>query len=198
MVNAPRAYPPFLAAAFDADELEQLASSIAVIDMPGSILWVNPAWERFARENGAVVRIDGHGAYLNAISDPLRSFYRSAFANALVTGDPFEQDYECSSPEKRRLFHLRALPIEGHALLVEHSLLVEEAHGDAAHAAAEADYLTDKGLILQCSNCRRVRRATASAWDRVPAWVAKSHPRTSHVICPSCVAFYWGPWRRTP
>ena len=58
--------------------------------------------------------------------------------------------------------------------------------------AVEARYLAEGGLILQCSHCRRVRSPSPHAWDWVPRWVARSHPNTSHVICPSCVGLHWG------
>ena len=114
------------------------------------------------------------------------------FTNALATGEVFDQEYECSSPDQRRLFHVRALPIGDQGLLIEHSLVAEGKHDWSAREAVEAVYLGARGLLLQCSHCRRVRVPETHAWDWVREWAARPHPRTSHVICPSCVGFYWG------
>jgi PAS domain-containing protein len=176
--------------AFDAGALERLDSNVAVIDGAGAILWVNTAWTRFARENGGG-EIEAR-SYFDAISPPLREFYEDAFGKALATGRAFDQEYECSSADVRRVFHLRALPVEARALLVEHSLVIEGAHEAESAEAIEARYLGPDDVLLQCSHCRRVRAVGTEAWDWVREWVARPHPRTSHGICPSCVGFYWG------
>jgi hypothetical protein len=192
MAPAPLPFPAFLAPAFDARDLEEADATIAVIDPDGNILWVNRAWDTFAQGNGAVGDEVSHGSYLDQIAPPLRDFYRAVFANALATGEAYDLDYECSSPERHRRFHLRALPIDAHGMLLEHSRIAEGAHDRTAEDAVEERYQDAEGMILQCSNCRRVRGPTPQAWDWVPRWVARPHPRTSHVICPSCVGFYWG------
>ena len=186
-------FPEFLEAAFDLPALERVESTIAVIDPAARLLWVNPAWHRFARENGGEESVfAGSESYLDGIAPPLKDFYRSVFANALATGEVFEQDYECSSPEKRRLFRLRVLPIEGKGLLLEHALNAEGAHEGASENDVEARYVSAAGIILQCSNCRRVRRHDSHAWEWAPGFVARPRANTSHGLCPSCVGFYWG------
>jgi PAS domain-containing protein len=193
-VVRPRPFPSFLEPAFSTDALEQPDTTIAVIDRDARILWVNPAWDRFARDNGASENLDALESYLDGISPPLRDFYRDVFDRALLTGNIFEHDYECSSPDKLRRFRLRVLPVEARGLVLEHSLLVEGPHTATAEPAIEARFLNPDGTILQCSNCRRVRAPDTSAWAWVPTWVAHAPPMTSHGICPSCVGFYWGMW----
>jgi PAS domain-containing protein len=187
-----RPFPDLLQPAFDAAALEEVDSHIAVIDANGNILWVNRAWRRFAHENGAVGDPDAWPSYFDVIAPPLRDFYQEAFSKALATGGVFDHEYECSSPEKRRVFRLRALPIDARALLLEHSLVTEVDHEAMSHEAFEARYLREDGTFLQCSHCRRVCTAGAQSWDWVRQWAATSHPMTSHGICPSCVGFYWG------
>jgi hypothetical protein len=195
------AFPPpptFLAPAYALDELEHSGSSIAVIEATGEILWVNRQWRRFAVENGGGPWRDEKRSYFEGITPPLRAYYRSLFQNALATGQPFDQEYECSSPKDARHFHLRILPVDQRALLLEHSLVVTHPHpGDAvAEPRATERYAGPVGVILQCSNCRRVRRPGTRAWDWVPALVAEPASNVSHGICPSCVGFYWGRVRK--
>ena len=187
--------PAILAARFDVDALDRDESTNVAIDPAGTILWVNRAWERFATANGGadVLRRFGlGGSYLGAISPSLQGFYASAFSNALASGEPLELDYECSSAETFRRFHMRGLPIGQEGLLLEHSLVVEHPHDRAVLEPIDALYASPDGVVVQCSNCRRVRRTTGLAWDWVPAWVRSFPPRTSHGLCDSCRAFYWG------
>jgi len=196
---ASRPFPAFLATIFPQADLERAEASIAVIGPSGDILWVNPYWRQFAEENGGEAWRDGRGSYLDGIAPPLRDFFRTVFANVLLTGEAYEQDYECSSPEKARHYRLRILPIGTHALVLEHSLVDIRPHDTERVAGAAADYTTPGGIIVQCSNCRRVRRPGTRAWDWVPPLVANLHPKISHGICPSCVGYYWAtPRTRRP
>ncbi|HSO36939.1 MAG TPA: hypothetical protein VLT33_30655 [Labilithrix sp.] len=161
----------------------------------GTILWVNEGWREFARANGGpdIATKFGPGtSYFDPIAPPLRSFYEDALQNALLTGEPFEQDYECSSPDTFRLHHLRALPFGTQGLLLEHSLLVEHPaeHPDAP--AITARYTNEHGQILQCANCRRARRVEGGSWDWVRPWVRETPGNASHGICSACMDYYWG------
>jgi hypothetical protein len=151
---------------------------------------VNGAWHRFAEQNGGA-GVAAISSYFDGIGGPFRDYYARAFAEALATSKPFEQDYECSSPAELRRFHLRALPIDGRALVLEHSLTVALPHEPATAALPIEWYLAPTGFIHQCSNCRRVRRPETTEWDWVPALVERVHPATSHGICPPCLGFYW-------
>lgn len=196
------AVPRFLRAAFEGDSLVELVestSTLVALDPAGCILWVNRAWSQFARANDGEPVLSRFGpgtSYFDGIAGPLRGFYEGALQNALVTGEPFDQDYECSSPDVLRLHHLRALPFGDEGLLLEHSVKVERPHaaGEALPGAG-ADHVDAHGLIHQCSNCRRVRRvrrADGRAWDWIPALVALPPANASHCICATCVGYYWG------
>jgi hypothetical protein len=191
----PTVIPPFLSAWFDHRAIETEESTLVALDAAGQILWVNAAWERFALANdGAdVARRFGPGtSYLDGMAEPFRSFFNAALSNTLMTGEVFESDYECSSTDTFRMFHMRALPIEREGLLLEHSLVVEHPHVRLSVELKEEAYVQPNGMVLQCGNCRRIRRAVAVAWDWIPAWVRSPPPRTSHGICNTCLGFYWG------
>lgn len=196
MNGEPQPFPEFLTPAFDEKELLELPHSICVIDPNGKILWVNRHWLEFAHENGADEASVRWRSYLDGIAPPLREYYEAAFARTLASGDVFEQDYECSSPGEKRLFHLRALPIDHKALLVEHVRVFEGTHeAEDIDEATANEFVDSRGLISQCSNCRRVRHPRSNGFHWVPHWVQSPHPKTSHVICPSCVGYYY---RRRP
>jgi hypothetical protein len=171
------------------------ASSLIALDANYAIQWVNPGWERFARENGGTALLPRFGigtSYLSGIGGPLRDYYRSAFDNALLTAEPIELDYECSSADVYRRFHMIALPLDREGLLVAHSGIVERPHDREGHEALERVYRFPAGMIVQCANCRRVRRNDGSCWDWVPSWVTVVPETTSFGICAPCRGYYWG------
>jgi len=189
-----RTFPDFLRPAFQPTALERVDSTVAVLDAQAAILWTNPAWDDFARANGASFNLDAYPTYLDGIAGPLRAFYADVFEQALARGTVFEQDYECSAADVIRRYRMRVLPYPAHGLLVEHTPIAVSPAPDGGELAVEAHFLDENGHIVQCSNCRRVKRPGASdseSWAWVPAWVTRSHPRTSHGICTPCVGFYW-------
>ncbi|HKU37914.1 MAG TPA: hypothetical protein VJR89_07200 [Polyangiales bacterium] len=188
--------PPRFAARFDPRSLVQQTSTLVAVDPNGIMLWVNPAWHSFALTNaGAATRARfGIGSsYFAGITGPLRDYYTHLFAEAYSSGCVLQRDYECSSSDVHRAMHLRALPVRGAGLLLEHSVLRESAMQRTAEAALGVRYVNDHGFIVQCSNCRRTRQVDANVWDWVPDWVASPHPAASHGLCEVCVAYYYGP-----
>lgn len=186
--------PAFLGR-FELELLQRDASTIVAVDDAYAIRWFNPGWEAFARANGGAAIRSRFGlgtSYLDGIAGPLRSFFRAAFDNSMLTSEPFELDYECSAPEVFRQSHLLALPVIGEGLLLVHSVVVERPHAHDEHPSLESVYRLPTGVIVQCANCRRVKRRDGSSWDWVPAWVAALPPSTSHGICASCRGLYWG------
>jgi hypothetical protein len=160
-----------MADVFELTELERDSSSVVIIDLGGTILWTNEAWTRFARENGgeSVPERFGPGrSYFAGISGPLREFFQGAFESALLTKTVFEHEYECSSADEYRLMHLRALPVPGGELLLQHSIVAEHPQDHASSTEQETRYRTRDGMVVQCSNCRRFRRGIgfASGWQR--------------------------------
>lgn len=187
--------PPAFADHFESYALTAEGSTLVAIDPVGTIVWLNPAWQRFAEQNAGSQLAERFGVgscYYDGISEPLRAYYQEAFRSALASLTVFEQDYECSSASLFRLMRLRALPIRNVGLLLEHSCVVRSFREGPALAPSELTYLGANRTILQCSNCRRVQRADGTQWDWVPAWVARQAPNISHGICKVCLGFYWG------
>jgi hypothetical protein len=181
-----------VAARFRMDALERDPSSIAAIARDGEIGWANSAWYQFARANGgASAAIQVGDNYFVAIAGEVRPRFEAEVFRCLESGVAVEQDYECSSADVHREFRLRMLPLSGQALLLVHSPIASRAHDRAVEAPDEARYRDERGLIAQCSNCRRVRARPDDSWHWVPAWVATAPERVTHVLCPLCRDFYW-------
>jgi len=194
-----RPLPPGFADYFCADVLSRDPSTVVLLDPHGFVLWTNPAWYRFAEENGGQAVLSGFGigsSYGAGISGELRAYFEDAFQRCFGEGRVFELDYECPSPTKRRFMRLRALPILGAGIVLSHSLVAESSDLPEAAAAVEARYLNPQGIIVQCSNCRRVRQAQVDQWDWVPDWIRTVDPRVSHGLCELCKGFYFKQRRR--
>jgi hypothetical protein len=182
---------------FRLDALERDSSSIVAIADDGRIGWLNAGWLRFASANGgaaAAIRVGDN--YFAGISGEVRPLFEHAVERCLASGAPLEQDYECSSAKEFRAFHLQMLPLGTDALLLVHSLVEAHSHDRAAEPADEAHFRNEKGLVVQCSNCRRVRSFPEASWHWVPAWVETLPERVTHVLCPVCRGFYWPPHSR--
>jgi uncharacterized protein YbaR (Trm112 family) len=157
------------------------------------IIHVNLGFRRFALANGGehlCKSWDGLSA-IDAIAPVLRPFYVAAFENAWQTGQPWDHEYECSSPELYRRFHLVAYPVQRQFLVIVHSRTVEVAHTRSVCAPDVRAYEVD-GFIKMCSHCRRVRNLSETErWDWVPAYLCNEIQNVSHGLCNPCAEFYW-------
>lgn len=187
-----------LLAPFSASTLELLPAPACAVLPDLSIAYVNPAWTAFGLSNGLTSPSTiAPGASVLAVTPAsLRPFYARLFERARQTRDPVDHDYECSSPELHRVFRMRIHPCASGAFLIVHSLLRQEDHEPSATSSLEDAYRDARTIIVQCSNCRRVRRPGAvdedtAEWDWVPAFVRRIPPQTSHGICGVCVQFYY-------
>jgi CheY-like chemotaxis protein len=181
-----------LAKRFDLAALDAEASTMVIVSGGGSILWVNAAWHAFGVANGATPEAIARGVgYFEAVQGELRTWILDAAARCSASGEVFENDYECSSPTVERKFRMRMMPVSEAGLLIEHSLRLESPHTGVAEEPDPANYRSDDGLIVMCSNCRRVRRFDKTSWDWVPTWVAVQPERVSHGLCFVCFKFYY-------
>ena len=160
-----------------------------------ALVRTNAAWTRFARANGGEELLERFGrgsSIMSAVPAVLQPFYRSGYARVWATGERWEHDYECSSPERYRRFRMFVHQIDHAFLVVVNAAIVDDPHDREASSPEESRYATD-GVITMCSNCRRVRnRSGEKRWDWVPAFVAHLPQNVSHGICDACAPLYYG------
>jgi hypothetical protein len=188
---------------FDLEELDRHPSSVLGLSGGFELVYLNPAWDEFARENQgqpAIGRFWDLGAgYFDAIAEPLRPFYRRLLSLAPdpgATPHPVSHEYECSTAVSFRKFNMQVYSLgQAMGFMIVHSLLVRRFHDPGERQPLTADYAlyTDaNGIIHQCCHCRRVRTVTKQVrWDWVPAWVEKRPADASHTICPICFNYYY-------
>lgn len=162
--------------------------------------YMNPAWFRFAQQNGGEPQISRdwplHRSVLDCADGALRGYLASGLDRCLQSGETWEHEYECSSAAVYRLHHQIVYPLaDRRGLLVVNSPVVERPHDPARRPPKEADdkiYADANGLFTQCSSCRRMRNyRIPGRWDWVPEWIENSPQRTSHTFCPTCFGYYF-------
>ncbi len=172
---------------------------ICILDADSQIVFCNWSWDRFAFQNGGIglshLSVLGTSV-LDVTPDSLQLFYKTGYATARRTGKPWEHDFECSSPELFRLFHMRVLPIGGPYLCVENSLRIETLHepGRAEIHPEASRYLDENGFIVMCCHCRRtrqVRNIGSPRWDWVPEFLKSPPGVVSHGLCELCLRFFY-------
>ncbi len=178
--------------------LQRSAANSYILDSQCRFIYCNPAWDRFAKSNGApqltseaVVGSD----LFDAIPDSLRAVYSAAFQEVLNTGLVREQLYECSSPTLFRTFRMRIhLLRPQNWFLVTHVLVSERSHQEAAEPDPDT-YVNSDGLITICAHCRCSRRVDSpDQWDFVPEYLQlrqESGMKVSHGLCPVCRVYFY-------
>jgi CheY-like chemotaxis protein len=188
-----------LLAPFNLDTILNDPSSTCAASPDLSIVFVNRAWTEFGRANGGRAGDErlGVGANLVAVSPAiLRPFYGELFHRAQQLSAPVQWDYDCSSPATLRHCRMRVAPCASGALIVSHTFIGDAPAPADRLNAPDAFYRDDRGLLVQCSNCRRVRRADPSLrWEWVVSFVAHIPKATSHGLCPACSGHYYPPGR---
>ncbi|QDU64218.1 hypothetical protein Pan216_51070 [Planctomycetes bacterium Pan216] len=132
---------------------------------------------------------------LDGIHGPLKSFFETNLRHCLEKSVPWHHRYECSSPNEFREYQMNVLPLPRQAgLLILHFLTERRPHEErrVLHHPEEQTFRDRDGFIIQCSYCRRVRKADGEpSWHWVPEWVATSPSKTSHGLCRDCLLAYF-------
>jgi len=177
--------------------LEESRTVSYVLDSHFRLIHRNPAWDEFARTNGAphlcaatIVGLD----VFSCIPDVLHNYYREAFARAQGHA-VWEGSYECSSPELFRKYRMRihALPT-GSLFVITNPLIFERPHRNPTKPDA-TKYVQSDGLITMCVHCRCSRRVDVSEqWDFVPQYIrlkGDASLMVTHGFCPVCHAYFY-------
>lgn len=179
----------------DLDFLCASKDVVCIVDRDLNLMGYNNAWVDFARNNNgenALSKFPLRASISEAGEGLVRSYVLQGYERALRDHKPFEHQYECSSPEKFRIFHQTAYPIAGSkGLVITHHLLVEKDHQESEKSFISR-FENNHEILTQCANCRKVRDPQEeSTWFWVPSLVHKQLPNISHSICTPCLDHYF-------
>ena len=178
------------AAAWTEDVVYLLDAEMCFVDC-------NPTWDTFAAENGGkgISRAEVSGrSIFDYVPDVLRSFYLHKYWFAKRSEGWTEFDYDCSSPEKIRLFRMRMIGVEEGLLVVNHLRLEEECNvASPLTEEARRSYISPDGSVTMCANCRKTkRRDEVDSWDWVSDFLRDRTLKVSHGLCPRCASHLYG------
>jgi len=158
------------------------------------LLRCNPAWDRFARENGApeLTAPSVLGAkIMDIIPEVLQDFYGQAYDLVQKFQRPWWHVFDCSSATVSRSFQMRVLPAADNHLVVVNTLVREEPHEERIAARIE-EYTDADGLVTMCANCRRAEHLThPGRWDWLPFLLASSGALVRPGLCAFCFAYHY-------
>lgn len=185
----------------DFKTLENSCYSIYALSKDFELIYFNPGWIRFAKENqngSDVVNEFPIGTPITGAIQgaEVQDFYFNHYQNVMKTGKIWHHEYECSSSTEFRQLYQITYPLkDANGILVINTLMVDipmAQIGRKAFAAIEERYTQSTGFINQCSNCRRTQRTNQlDVWDWVPAWIKIRPKNISHSICPVCYDYHW-------
>ena len=185
----------------DFKTLENSKHSIYGLSKELNLIYVNPGWIYFAKENGVrenVLKKFPLGTSISKafMGEKIKDFFIKKYTKVLETGKSWHFEYECSSIDEFRQFHQDTYPLkDGNGLIIVNALIVNlpmEHLGRKALKALDKRYVKSTGFVTQCGNCMCTQRADKPEfWDWVPDWVEKIPNNFSHSICPICFDYYW-------
>jgi hypothetical protein len=177
--------------------LESSPTVSYILDSQHRIIHCNPAWDRFAKSNGAPDltgdRVIGSDVF-DATPDVLKKFYDDGFQTAIDRGI-WEVSYECSSPDLFRKYRMRVHCLGRTVGFIVTNSLIYESHHRRPRKPDTEKYVQANGLVTMCAHCRRSQRV-----DRPDQWDFVSHYlrlkgtallTVSHSFCPICHAYYY-------
>lgn len=184
---------------FDFETLELFPHSIFAVSSELNFIYFNKGWFDFARSNEGEPAISERftigSSFSDAIKGEAQSFYVDNYLKVIKNLKTWRNEYECSSPHIYRLFFQEVFPLKnGTGAVIINSLKIErEFTQDLDSVKANlSEYVTAKGLITQCTNCRKTQLVSDSkVWHWVPSLVERMPRNVSHSIYPICFDYYW-------
>lgn len=174
--------------------LNHSADVTYLIDGDFCLRGYNQAWVEFAQANqgqGLLANYTIGRSILDAMPVVLRAYFDASYRAAMNTGEPFELDFLCSSPQKMRKFHQIATQLKNQkGLLIQNRLLLEQDH-KVEPVLLSPQHVNAEGFIVQCAHCRNVKNQMTSSWEWVPDAVAHPLNNISHGICPACLQEFY-------
>lgn len=194
-----------LFAELDRQRLDGQHSTIFGLHSDYTIGYLNPHWFRFAVDNDAPEYLTDPGellgrCVLEQFAGPMRPLYKTVFDRVCSQNEPYQQQYECSSPDVIRLLQMRILPLppladSAFGLLLINSRAIGTAPSQRDPPVTSPcldDYLTDDNLLICCSNCRRFRHCDdPERWDWIPSFLRSAPAPLSHGLCSVCLEYYY-------
>ena len=179
---------------------------VVVLDAQGIIRFLNRAWTETAQRDRAQGCFPDEvlgRRYLDFVTGDLKPHLEAAFERARSQGPGLASvwlESECNTPETFRklttrisLLRTEGLEKGGVGYVVHNEVRAFGPMAERQHLVeASAESLRDaRGLIRQCSCCRRVHQPKTGRWAMCVALLTTPAEQTSHGLCELCVGTYY-------
>ena len=169
-----------------------------ILDSGHRFIYCNPAWDCFARSNGAP-QLAGEAVIgfdlFDAIPEVLCAVYSEAFQQVLAGKIVWEKSYECSTPTLFRKYRMRIHFWKSRSwFLITNPLVIERPHTNSVEATPNT-YFNTNGLLMMCVHCRCSKRVgNPDQWDFVPEHLNLTREASlsvTHGLCPVCLVHFY-------
>ena len=187
-----------LVAPFDVLSLDEMPATGCALTPDHRIVYVNPAWLAFAHANDAqdIEATCGLGVdVLQATPEVLRSFYTRLFCASATGRQTGRARLRMLEPDRAPV-----LPHGGSPLSLggpaDHPLAPSRGAPPGRRVRAARGELPQRGRSARAVQPLSPRASSRNPYrqrrvERIPDFVTRMPPRTSHSICDVCAAFYY-------
>jgi hypothetical protein len=169
---------------------EHSGNVTCVVDAAAKIVYCNPAWDTFARQNGGERSTSQHvlgKSFLDHIPAVLKPHYERLFKEAAGERKMVSSGYDCNTPKLFRRYRVMMMPLAGTDLTaLVHALQFEYPVTESVSGAAGAE---SGASVSMCAQCRRVEFESGE-WRWVPDFVRLAPSGISQGLCPACEKLY--------
>lgn len=165
------------------------------LDAHDRLIWVNPAWDRFASANQAGEALLGRAVLGRSlwefITGPATEhLYRLLFARVRSTGEPVAFPFRCDAPATRRTLRMQIelLPAAGLRFTIQS---LAETPRDAV-PLLDPTVPRSGALITMCSWCKRIA-GSGGTWleieqaaETLQLFESSAPPAVTHSVCGAC------------
>lgn len=166
------------------------------IDEGAKLVWVDPAWQVFAREHGASELADGSilGESLWSFIEGVetRHLYELMFNKVRRDRSSIVLPFRCDSPDRRRFMELRIGVGTRSRNELELAARLLRAEPRDAVPLLESKAQKSRAMLAICSFCKRIEVTTVGwleveeAASRIGLLSNATLPKLSHGVCPDC------------
>jgi hypothetical protein len=168
-----------------------------ILDSKYKLIYANPAWDSFAKANGASQLIGKSIIGFNifdAIPSVLKPDYTHAFRQIRENDSVWQKTYDCSNTTRVRQYRMKIYFVKDRrCFLVTNSLVAEHPH--RVTRKSDEDTYCSRGVITMCAHCRCAKRVDGSQlWDFVPDYLRLKGMKAlklSQGMCPVCQAHFY-------
>lgn len=182
------------------ETIEKSPHSVFALSKDLKLIYFNKAWFDFAKSNNGEpdisIRFHLNSDFESGLSGLMKDYYIRSYKEVMRKMEVWRHEYECSSASNYRLYSQDVYPLKnGEGIIIVNSLQIDRIIDEEFRKTSTlsiTNYEDKKGMIIQCSNCRKTKRKDPSEiWDWVPTLVEETQKNSINSICPVCYDYYY-------